>query len=68
MQVSFLAVDHLFPDWKIWTQFIDQTVSAFKLDGLVESHPIEVCFHSTFVLISHKEIYNDVRSIFLKAS
>lgn len=40
--VSFLAVDHLFPDWKIWTQFIDQTVSAFKLDGLVESHPIEV--------------------------
>lgn len=40
--VSFLAVDHLFPDWKIWTQFIDQTVAAFKLDGLVESHPIEV--------------------------
>ncbi|KAI5056620.1 hypothetical protein GOP47_0028438 [Adiantum capillus-veneris] len=40
--VSFLAVDYLFPDWNIWTQFIDQTVTAFKLDGLVESHPIEV--------------------------
>lgn len=40
--VSFLAVDHLFPDWKIWTQFIHQTAAAFRLDGLVESHPIEV--------------------------
>jgi puromycin-sensitive aminopeptidase len=42
MQVSFLAVDDLFPDWKIWNQFIDTTVSAFRLDGLTESHPIEV--------------------------
>lgn len=40
--VSYLAVDYLFPDWNIWTQFIEQTVTAFKLDGLVESHPIEV--------------------------
>ncbi|KAH7430122.1 hypothetical protein KP509_09G084800 [Ceratopteris richardii] len=40
--VSYLAVDYLFPDWNIWTQFINQTVTAFKLDGLVESHPIEV--------------------------
>ncbi|KAL2643510.1 hypothetical protein R1flu_011097 [Riccia fluitans] len=40
--VSYLAVDYLFPEWRIWTQFVDQTVEAFRLDGLVESHPIEV--------------------------
>ncbi|KAG0607531.1 hypothetical protein M758_8G035700 [Ceratodon purpureus] len=40
--VSYLAIDHLFPEWKIWTQFVEQTVDAFRLDGLVESHPIEV--------------------------
>jgi puromycin-sensitive aminopeptidase len=40
--VSYLAIDHLFPEWKIWTQFVEQTTEAFRLDGLVESHPIEV--------------------------
>eukprot|EP00253_Pinus_taeda_P000536 PITA_00536 len=40
--VSYLAADYLFPEWKIWTQFIDETVEAYRLDGLVESHPIEV--------------------------
>uniref|UniRef100_A0A0C9QQX2 Aminopeptidase n=1 Tax=Wollemia nobilis TaxID=56998 RepID=A0A0C9QQX2_9CONI len=40
--VSYLAADYLFPEWKIWTQFTDQTMEAFRLDGLVESHPIEV--------------------------
>ena len=48
MQVSFLAVDDLFPDWKIWNQFIDTTVSAFRLDGLIESHPIEVFCPSVY--------------------
>ncbi|KAH9297886.1 hypothetical protein KI387_029568 [Taxus chinensis] len=40
--VSYLAVNYLFPEWKFWTQFTDQTMEAFRLDGLVESHPIEV--------------------------
>ncbi|KAJ4952677.1 hypothetical protein NE237_029509 [Protea cynaroides] len=40
--VSYLAVDSLFPDWKIWTQFLDQITEGLKLDGLEESHPIEV--------------------------
>ncbi|KAJ7560287.1 hypothetical protein O6H91_04G121900 [Diphasiastrum complanatum] len=40
--VSYLAVEHHFPEWKIWTQFSDLTVDAFRLDGLVQSHPIEV--------------------------
>ncbi|KAG9451703.1 hypothetical protein H6P81_004607 [Aristolochia fimbriata] len=40
--VSYLAADHLFPDWKVWTQFLDQTAEGLRLDGLAESHPIEV--------------------------
>ncbi|KAL0904018.1 hypothetical protein M5K25_026087 [Dendrobium thyrsiflorum] len=40
--VSYLAADSLFPEWKIWTQFLDDTVSGLRLDALAESHPIEV--------------------------
>ncbi|XP_024545712.1 aminopeptidase M1 isoform X1 [Selaginella moellendorffii] len=40
--VSYLAADYLFPEWKVWTQFNELTVDAYRLDGLVESHPIEV--------------------------
>ncbi|KAK8477338.1 hypothetical protein V6N13_081446 [Hibiscus sabdariffa] len=40
--VSYLATDSLFPEWKIWTQFLDETTAGLRLDGLAESHPIEV--------------------------
>ncbi|KAM1021901.1 hypothetical protein ACFX2J_042737 [Malus domestica] len=40
--VSYLATDSLFPEWKIWTQFLDELTAGLKLDGLEESHPIEV--------------------------
>uniref|UniRef100_A0A5B7A6K2 Aminopeptidase n=1 Tax=Davidia involucrata TaxID=16924 RepID=A0A5B7A6K2_DAVIN len=40
--VSFLATDNLFPEWKIWTQFLDESTEGLRLDGLAESHPIEV--------------------------
>ncbi|KAG0454705.1 hypothetical protein HPP92_023997 [Vanilla planifolia] len=40
--VSYLAADSIFPEWKIWTQFLDDTVSGLRLDALSESHPIEV--------------------------
>ncbi len=41
--MSYLAVDELFPDWKVWTQFIvDEQSLAFKLDALEHTHPIEV--------------------------
>ncbi|PKA63344.1 puromycin-sensitive aminopeptidase [Apostasia shenzhenica] len=40
--VSYLAADSLFPEWKIWTQFLDDSVSGLRLDALAESHPIEV--------------------------
>ena len=36
------AVDHLFPDWQMWTQFlVADTNRALSLDGLKNSHPIE---------------------------
>jgi puromycin-sensitive aminopeptidase len=35
-------VDALFPEWNMWTQFLFQdTTSAFSLDSLKNSHPIE---------------------------
>ncbi len=36
------AVDHVFPEWEMWTQFVSMdTVRALSLDGLNNSHPIE---------------------------
>ncbi|XP_003578027.2 aminopeptidase M1-C isoform X1 [Brachypodium distachyon] len=43
--MSHLAVDSFFPQWNIWTQFLDGTTTALKLDALSESHPIEVEIH-----------------------
>ncbi|GLT85576.1 hypothetical protein SLE2022_037630 [Rubroshorea leprosula] len=40
--ISYLAADSLFPEWKIWTQFLAETTEGLRLDGLQESHPIEV--------------------------
>ena len=36
------AVDHLFPEWDVWTQFVISNLNAgLGLDGLQHSHPIE---------------------------
>src|SRR5262249_36152184 len=44
--VEYLATDHLFPEWKMWTQFaVDEQHRAFKLDSLEHTHPIEVPVH-----------------------
>ncbi|KAF2746776.1 aminopeptidase-like protein [Sporormia fimetaria CBS 119925] len=41
--VGWFATDHLHPDWNIWGQFVaESTQTAFQLDGLRLSHPIEV--------------------------
>ncbi len=41
--MSYLAVDHLFPDWHVWTQFIvDEQGLALRQDALENTHPIEV--------------------------
>ncbi|KAK4502522.1 hypothetical protein PRZ48_005947 [Zasmidium cellare] len=37
------ACDHLHPDWKVWATFAaDDMRTAFDLDGLRSSHPIQV--------------------------
>ncbi|MEE2884427.1 MAG: M1 family metallopeptidase [Chloroflexota bacterium] len=36
------AVDHIYPEWEMWTQFItEDTNRGLSLDGLKNSHPIE---------------------------
>ena len=41
--IEFLCVDHLFPEFNIWTQFVtDCLMPALELDSLHNSHPIEV--------------------------
>jgi len=41
--IEYLAIDHIFPDWDIWTQFVaTEMADAFSLDSLKNTHPIEV--------------------------
>ncbi|AQK76448.1 aminopeptidase M1-A [Zea mays] len=40
--VSYLAADQFFPEWNVWTQFLEESTIGFKLDALAGSHPIEV--------------------------
>jgi puromycin-sensitive aminopeptidase len=53
--VEYLATDHLFPEWHMWTQFaVDEQQPAFRLDALDNTHPIEVT-------INHPD---EIRTIF----
>lgn len=53
--VGNLAVDHLFPEWDIWTKFIsDYTTTGLSLDSLASSHPVEV----------HVKEASEIREIF----
>ncbi len=41
--IEFLAVDHVFPKWHIWKQFVFSEHSrALELDSLKNTHPIEI--------------------------
>jgi aminopeptidase N len=41
--MEYLAPDHLFPEWNMWTQYIvDEQQIALKLDALENTHAIEV--------------------------
>jgi puromycin-sensitive aminopeptidase len=41
--IEYLAVNHVFPQWDIWTQFAYNDLnSALELDALTNTHPIEV--------------------------
>lgn len=53
--IEYLAIDTLFPDWQMWTQFIaSEQQPALKLDALDSTHPIEVAIHHP----------DEIRSIF----
>ncbi len=44
--IEYVAVDALFPGWKIWQQFVTADLgSALSLDALENTHPIEVDVH-----------------------
>ena len=41
--MEFVAIDHLFPEWKAWTEFVQSVYTlALSLDALNTSHPVEV--------------------------
>ncbi|KAF2182780.1 hypothetical protein K469DRAFT_711475 [Zopfia rhizophila CBS 207.26] len=41
--VGWFAIDHLYPEWNVWGQFVTESVqTAFQFDSLRTSHPIEV--------------------------
>lgn len=41
--IEYLAVDHIFPEWEMWTEFVSEDLGrALSLDSLKHTHPIEV--------------------------
>ncbi len=41
--IEYLAIDDIFPNWDIWTQFVANEMGvAYSLDALQNTHPIEV--------------------------
>lgn len=41
--IEYMAVDTLFPEWEMWTQFIaTEQQQALRLDTLQNTHPVEV--------------------------
>ena len=44
--IEHLALDHIFPSWKVWDQFVFSYQGlALSLDALKNTHPIEVVVH-----------------------
>ena len=45
--VGWRAMDHLYPEWKVWSQFLTNEQSmGLGLDSLRSSHPVEVPIQS----------------------
>jgi len=41
--IEYLAIDKLFPDWDMWTQFVSsEYMQALEADALANTHPVEV--------------------------
>jgi aminopeptidase N len=51
--LEYLAVDHIFPQWHMWTQFlVAEQLPAMRLDALKNTHPIEVHIPSPDVIFT----------------
>ncbi|KAK6157012.1 hypothetical protein DH2020_011260 [Rehmannia glutinosa] len=67
--VSYLVTDKLFPEWKIWNRFLQETIDGLRMDSLEQSHPIEVEIHEArsifeyFDAISYKKGSSVVRML-----
>lgn len=40
--LAYIVVDELFPEWDVWSEFVNQIQEVFKHDALRTSHPVEV--------------------------
>lgn len=41
--MEYKCVDHLFPEWQMWEQYVsDRMSAALRLDALQNTHPVEV--------------------------
>ncbi|KAK1434223.1 hypothetical protein QVD17_11142 [Tagetes erecta] len=49
--VSYFATNTLFPEWQVWTQFLEETADGLRLDSLEQSHPVEVEVHNASSVI-----------------
>jgi aminopeptidase N len=56
--IQFLAVDHVYPEYDIWTQFLSDTLSKCMIpDALHNSHPIEMPIKKPSEI---SEIFDDI--------
>ncbi|CAF1131754.1 unnamed protein product [Adineta steineri] len=56
--IEFLAVDHVYPEYDIWTQFVSDTLATCMIpDALQSSHPIEVSIRKPSEI---DEIFDDI--------
>jgi aminopeptidase 2 len=67
---GWLATDHLFPDWKVWMDFVnDDLQRGLGLDALKSSHPIQVPvnkpseIHQIFDAISYSKGASVIRML-----
>jgi puromycin-sensitive aminopeptidase len=69
--MEYLAIDNLFPEWHMWTQFaVDEQQSALRADSLEHTHPIEVPVHhpdeirTIFDIISYQKGASVIHMLF----
>ncbi|CAB9521650.1 Tricorn protease-interacting factor F3 [Seminavis robusta] len=52
--MEFVALEHLFPEWKPWEEFVQSVYNlALSLDSLESSHPVEV-------VVTHSDEINEI--------